>query len=180
MSQDGSVHIYNLQNGQWVSSFQAASGTDVPTMLQFHIIGLSVVHFLFCVLTWAGSLTDTINGFSFHPFFPMAASSSGQRRFCGLDEDSSGEAILNGILPHISLIIISQSSTLISSSILINFSKLVILIFFFHRAILTHRVSRISCPHQIRGICECIGHENIGMSGSIFLMLLISLLEINL
>ncbi|XP_077254008.1 transducin/WD40 repeat-like superfamily protein [Tasmannia lanceolata] len=47
--QDGLVHIYDLQNGQWVSSFQAAS--------------------------------DTVNGFCFHPYLPMAASSSGHRRF---------------------------------------------------------------------------------------------------
>ncbi|CAH1448409.1 unnamed protein product [Lactuca virosa] len=52
--QDGLVHIYDLQTGQWVSSFQAAS--------------------------------DTVSGFSFHPFLPMAATSSGHRRFVGLDE----------------------------------------------------------------------------------------------
>jgi len=27
--QDGSVHIYDLQTGQWVSSFEAALGTEV-------------------------------------------------------------------------------------------------------------------------------------------------------
>lgn len=52
--QDGLVHVYNLQNGQWVSSFQAAS--------------------------------DTVNGISFHPYFPMAASSSGHRRYAKLDD----------------------------------------------------------------------------------------------
>ncbi|KAF4386908.1 hypothetical protein F8388_006863 [Cannabis sativa] len=46
---DGTVHIYDLKTGQWVSSFQAA--------------------------------LDTVSGFSFHPFLPMAASSSGHRRF---------------------------------------------------------------------------------------------------
>ncbi|KAH8511963.1 hypothetical protein H0E87_009234 [Populus deltoides] len=40
---------YDLQNGQWISGFHAA--------------------------------TDTVNGFSFHPFLPMAVSSSGHRRF---------------------------------------------------------------------------------------------------
>ncbi|XP_042520495.1 telomerase Cajal body protein 1 [Macadamia integrifolia] len=58
--QDGQVHIYDLQTGQWVASFQAAS--------------------------------DTVNGFSFHPFLPLAASSSGHRRFVmpdGYDEDLS-------------------------------------------------------------------------------------------
>ncbi|CAA0835982.1 Transducin/WD40 repeat-like superfamily protein [Striga hermonthica] len=54
--QDGLVHIYDLQTGEWVSSFQAAS--------------------------------DTINGVSFHPLLPMAATSSGQRRYGGLDDDS--------------------------------------------------------------------------------------------
>ncbi|XP_034697071.1 uncharacterized protein LOC117922943 isoform X3 [Vitis riparia] len=53
--QDGLVHIYDLQTGQWISCFQAAS--------------------------------DTINGFSFHPFLPMAASSSGHRRF-GIPESN--------------------------------------------------------------------------------------------
>ncbi|WCJ26935.1 Telomerase Cajal body protein 1 [Euphorbia peplus] len=47
--QDGLVHIYDLQTGQWVTGFQAAA--------------------------------DTVSGFTFHPFLPMAASSSGHRRF---------------------------------------------------------------------------------------------------
>lgn len=47
--EDGLVHIYDLQTGQWTSSFAAAS--------------------------------DTVNGFAFHPFLPMAVSSSGHRRF---------------------------------------------------------------------------------------------------
>ncbi|KAL6528975.1 hypothetical protein OROMI_028861 [Orobanche minor] len=54
--QDGLVHIYDLQTGEWVSSFQAA--------------------------------LDTVNGVSFHPFLPMAATSSGHRRYGGLDDDS--------------------------------------------------------------------------------------------
>lgn len=53
--QDGLVHIYDLQTGQWVSSFQAAS--------------------------------DTVSGFSFHPYLPMAATSSGHRRFWLHDND---------------------------------------------------------------------------------------------
>lgn len=60
--QDGLVHVYNLQNGQWVSSFQAA--------------------------------LDTVNGFAFHPFLPMAASSSGHRRYGCLD-DSFEDVILS-------------------------------------------------------------------------------------
>ncbi|MFS8009072.1 putative transcription factor WD40-like family [Helianthus anomalus] len=59
--QDGLVHIYDLQTGQWVSSFQAAS--------------------------------DTVSGFSFHPFLPMAATASGHRRFGALDE-SDGDLSL--------------------------------------------------------------------------------------
>ncbi|GFS46405.1 transducin/WD40 repeat-like superfamily protein [Actinidia rufa] len=61
--QDGLVHIYNLQTGQWVSSFQAA--------------------------------LDTVNGFSFHPYLPMAAASSGHRRFETLD-DSPEDLSLSG------------------------------------------------------------------------------------
>ncbi|KAG8376846.1 hypothetical protein BUALT_Bualt09G0106300 [Buddleja alternifolia] len=52
--QDGLVHIYDLQTGQWISSFQAA--------------------------------LDTVNGLAFHPFLPMAASSSGHRRYGDLDD----------------------------------------------------------------------------------------------
>ncbi|KAI7756400.1 hypothetical protein M8C21_011640 [Ambrosia artemisiifolia] len=59
--QDGLVHIYDLQTGQWASSFQAAS--------------------------------DTVSGFSFHPFLPMAATASGHRRFSTLD-DSDGDLSL--------------------------------------------------------------------------------------
>ncbi|CAL9079622.1 unnamed protein product [Musa textilis] len=51
--EDGLVHIYDLQTGEWATSFQAAS--------------------------------DTVNGFSFHPSLPLAASSSGNRRFDLLD-----------------------------------------------------------------------------------------------
>lgn len=40
--------------------------------------------------------TDTVNGFSFHPFLPMAASSSGHRRFDTLD-DSPEDLSLSGI-----------------------------------------------------------------------------------
>ncbi|KAB1221888.1 Telomerase Cajal body protein 1 [Morella rubra] len=52
--QDGLVHLYDLQTGNWVSSFQAAS--------------------------------DTVSGFSFHPYLPMAASSSGHRRYVVPDD----------------------------------------------------------------------------------------------
>ncbi|KMT04497.1 hypothetical protein BVRB_8g181630 [Beta vulgaris subsp. vulgaris] len=52
--QDGLVHIYDLQTGQWTSSITAAS--------------------------------DTVNGFSFHPYLPMAVSTSGHRRFGNLDD----------------------------------------------------------------------------------------------
>ncbi|CAI0468359.1 unnamed protein product [Linum tenue] len=55
--EDGLVHIYDLQTGQWISGFQAAS--------------------------------DTVNGFSFHPFLPMAVSSSGHRRFQAPDEEDN-------------------------------------------------------------------------------------------
>ncbi|CAK9144096.1 unnamed protein product [Ilex paraguariensis] len=61
--QDGLVHIYELQTGQWVSCFQAA--------------------------------LDTVSGFSFHPFLPMAASSSGHRRF-GILDDSDRDFSLTG------------------------------------------------------------------------------------
>ncbi|KAL0915751.1 hypothetical protein M5K25_013204 [Dendrobium thyrsiflorum] len=56
--QDGIVQIYDLQSGEWVSGFQAAS--------------------------------DTVNCFSFHPSVPLAATSSGNRRFImpGNVEDS--------------------------------------------------------------------------------------------
>ncbi|KAJ4755770.1 Telomerase Cajal body 1 [Rhynchospora pubera] len=57
--QDGLVHIYDLQSGQWVSGFQAAA--------------------------------DTVNGMSFHPYLPLAASSSGHRRFSMSDDDDSEE-----------------------------------------------------------------------------------------
>ncbi|KAJ4815069.1 Telomerase Cajal body protein 1 [Rhynchospora pubera] len=57
--QDGLVHIYDLQSGQWVSGFQAAA--------------------------------DTVNGMSFHPYLPLAASSSGHRRFSMSNDDDSEE-----------------------------------------------------------------------------------------
>ncbi|KAM1154502.1 hypothetical protein ACFX19_037476 [Malus domestica] len=57
--QDGVVHIYDLQTGQWVSGFQAA--------------------------------LDTVNGFSFHPFLPMATTSSGHRRF--VDPDGGNDEL---------------------------------------------------------------------------------------
>ncbi|XP_060192801.1 uncharacterized protein LOC132622244 [Lycium barbarum] len=77
--QDGSVHIYNLQTGQWVSSFRAAS--------------------------------DTVNGFSFHPFLPMAASSSGHRRF-GVLDDSHEDMLLTGDENCVSVWSFSYSASL--------------------------------------------------------------------
>ncbi|XP_062161405.1 uncharacterized protein LOC133868510 [Alnus glutinosa] len=62
--QDGLVHIYDLQTGQWVSSFHAA--------------------------------LDTVSGFSFHPFLPMAASSSGHRRFVVPDDTYEDMPPLSG------------------------------------------------------------------------------------
>ncbi|KAL5841758.1 hypothetical protein ACOSQ3_012361 [Xanthoceras sorbifolium] len=62
--QDGLVHIYDLQTGQWKSGFRAAA--------------------------------DTVNGFSFHPYLPMAASSSGHRRF-EVPDDGNAELHLTGI-----------------------------------------------------------------------------------
>uniref|UniRef100_A0A803LL72 Telomerase Cajal body protein 1 n=1 Tax=Chenopodium quinoa TaxID=63459 RepID=A0A803LL72_CHEQI len=59
--QDGLVHIYDLQTGQWASSFAAAS--------------------------------DTVNGFSFHPFLPMAVTSSGHRRFGFPDDADDAEVV---------------------------------------------------------------------------------------
>ncbi|KAL9234106.1 hypothetical protein vseg_009013 [Gypsophila vaccaria] len=60
--QDGMVHVYDLQTGQWTSSFAAAS--------------------------------DTVNGFSFHPYLPMAVTSSGHRRFgFPADADDGEEAL---------------------------------------------------------------------------------------
>ncbi|GMN50908.1 hypothetical protein TIFTF001_020057 [Ficus carica] len=61
--QDGFVHIYDLQTGQWVTSFRAA--------------------------------LDTVNGFSFHPYLPMAATSSGHRRFI-VPDDSKEDLHLSG------------------------------------------------------------------------------------
>ncbi|XP_021294493.1 telomerase Cajal body protein 1 [Herrania umbratica] len=61
--QDGLVHIYDLQTGQWVSGFQVAA--------------------------------DTVNGFSFHPFLPMATTSSGHRRF-QMPEDDNEDLHLRG------------------------------------------------------------------------------------
>ncbi|OMO76544.1 hypothetical protein CCACVL1_15573 [Corchorus capsularis] len=61
--QDGLIHIYDLQTGQWVYNFQAAA--------------------------------DTVNGISFHPFLPMATTSSGHRRF-QLPEDDNEDLNLRG------------------------------------------------------------------------------------
>lgn len=59
--QDGLVHIYDLQTGEWLSSFQGA--------------------------------LDTVNGFSFHPFLPMAATSSGHRRYIALEGDEEEKSL---------------------------------------------------------------------------------------
>lgn len=61
--QDGMVHIYDLQGGQWVTAFQAAA--------------------------------DTVNGFAFHPYLPLATTSSGHRRF-GMEDEIEEELSLAG------------------------------------------------------------------------------------
>uniref|UniRef100_A0A8I6XS40 Uncharacterized protein n=1 Tax=Hordeum vulgare subsp. vulgare TaxID=112509 RepID=A0A8I6XS40_HORVV len=60
---DDMVHIYDLQGGQWVTSFQAAA--------------------------------DIVNGFSFHPYLPLATTSSGHRRF-GMQDEFKEESSLAG------------------------------------------------------------------------------------
>ncbi|KAI4963058.1 hypothetical protein ZWY2020_019790, partial [Hordeum vulgare] len=60
---DDMVHIYDLQGGQWVTSFQAAA--------------------------------DTVNGFSFHPYLPLATTSSRHRRF-GMQDEFKEESSLAG------------------------------------------------------------------------------------
>ncbi|XP_059623460.1 uncharacterized protein LOC132266562 isoform X2 [Cornus florida] len=93
--QDGLVHIYDLQTGQWESSFQAALGNTIPYL---HTQIIFTCHYSWFLLFLISSFTfhaDTVNGFSFHPFLPMAASSSGHRRFGILDE-SEEDLVLNG------------------------------------------------------------------------------------
>ncbi|CAI0407237.1 unnamed protein product, partial [Linum tenue] len=48
-------------------------------------------------------ITDTVNGFSFHPFLPMAVSSSGHRRFQAPDEEDDNFH-LSGIFHSISAV----------------------------------------------------------------------------
>lgn len=75
------VHIYDLQGGQWVTAFQAAAGM---CLLTFQMRG-----FLFCSISFliiVFLILDTVNGFSFHPYLPFAATSSGHRRFSLQDE----------------------------------------------------------------------------------------------
>ncbi|KAL6843535.1 hypothetical protein ACP4OV_026597 [Aristida adscensionis] len=63
--QDGMVHVYDLQGGEWVTAFQAAA--------------------------------DTVNGFSFHPYLPFAATSSGHRRF-GMEDEFEQDLNLAGVM----------------------------------------------------------------------------------
>lgn len=41
-------------------------------------------------------ISDTVNGVAFHPFLPMAATSSGHRRYGGVDESQENNS-LSGI-----------------------------------------------------------------------------------
>lgn len=94
--QDGSIHIYDLQTGQWVSSFKAALGiwySILPGRGKF-ILNYDSYLFLTCFCVCDSS--DTVNGFSFHPFLPMAASSSGHRRFVVPDDESNKDLPLGG------------------------------------------------------------------------------------
>lgn len=53
------------------------------------------VHLVSSISYSAYPVSDTVNGFSFHPFLPMAASSSGHRRF-GVLDDSNDDVLLTG------------------------------------------------------------------------------------
>jgi hypothetical protein len=50
--QDGSVHIYDLQTGQWVSSFEAAQGTEdlyslkLPVVIFYLNLGFNIKYIL--------------------------------------------------------------------------------------------------------------------------------------
>ncbi|XP_075090924.1 uncharacterized protein LOC107773073 isoform X1 [Nicotiana tabacum] len=106
--QDGSVHIYNLQTGQWVSSFRAASGTSLSYTES--LCWMKV--YLFSSISYSAyPILDTVNGFSFHPFLPMAASSSGHRRF-GVLDDAYEDMLLTGDENCVSVWSFSYSASL--------------------------------------------------------------------
>ncbi|KAF3784705.1 Telomerase Cajal body protein 1 [Nymphaea thermarum] len=79
--QDGHVHVYDLQTGQWTASFQAASGEYCPFKYSPLKKDLSFLYFSWKAKHHDFFWTDTVNGFCFHPSLPMAATSSGHRRF---------------------------------------------------------------------------------------------------
>lgn len=97
--QDGFVHMYDLQTGHWVSSFQAASGiNDISYLLKMWLVEFCIYPCLLITNLFICSIgyTDTVSGFSFHPFLPMAASSSGHRRFV-VPDDIYEDVTLSGI-----------------------------------------------------------------------------------
>lgn len=60
--------------------------------------------YLFSSISYSAyPILDTVNGFSFHPFLPMAASSSGHRRF-GVLDDAYEDMLLTGKFIHPALL----------------------------------------------------------------------------
>jgi hypothetical protein len=47
-------------------------------------------------VTFIYLIIDTVNGFSFHPYLPLATTSSGHRRF-GMEDESEEESSLSGV-----------------------------------------------------------------------------------
>lgn len=91
--------MYDLQTGHWVSSFQAASGiNDISYLLKMWLVEFCIYPCLLITNLFICSIgyTDTVSGFSFHPFLPMAASSSGHRRFV-VPDDIYEDVPLSGI-----------------------------------------------------------------------------------
>lgn len=64
-------------------------------MWEFHIAYGPTLFDYLLVFFCSVCLSDTVNGFSFHPFLPMAASSSGHRRFV-VPDDGNGDLHLSG------------------------------------------------------------------------------------
>ena len=91
------VHVYDLQGGQWVTGFQAAAGIyfwisvyeDIYIAYMLFLCATAYVIFIYLIL-------DTVNGFSFHPYLPLATTSSGHRRF-GMEDESEEESSLSGL-----------------------------------------------------------------------------------
>lgn len=94
------AYLWSSDGGVGIKLSSRPRFYHLPPILSSSLDNTFMLHFISTILSSISlHLSDTINGFGFHPFLPMAVTSSGHRRYGGLD-DSEESISLSGKYIH--------------------------------------------------------------------------------